>query len=347
MCDVLTIGTATRDVFLQSPYFKVLRDPEHLRKLGFTEGTAECFAFGAKIDVDEPVFTTGGGATNAAVTFARQGFKTTALISLGKDDCAKAVLADLEQERVVPLVSYSKRHSTAYSTLLLSKAGERTVLVSRGASDDLVAQPILLKGLNPKWVYINPGAIPYGVISKLVNHFAALGAHIAMNPSGHYLNFGLHRLQPLFKKIHVLIVNRAEASRLTGANYENERAIFTRFDALFGGLAVMTDGPNGVLVSNGKTIIRAGIFKEKALVDRTGAGDAFGSGFVAGLLKQSPKLKAGERYGDHAVEEAIRLGTANATSVVEQIGAKQGILTSAKYSRDPRFKNLVIRKTLA
>ncbi|MDO8602048.1 MAG: carbohydrate kinase family protein [bacterium] len=347
MFDVLTIGTATRDVFLTSPYFKVLRDPEHLKKIGFTEGEAECFAFGAKIDVGEPVFTTGGGATNAAVTFARQGLKTAALISLGHDESANAVSIDLQSEKVTPLISYSKKHATAYSTLLLSRTGERTVLVARGAADDLRISPKILAGAKASWVYIAPGAIPFAVISKLIHYFASTGAHIAINPSGYYLKFGIRRLQPLLKRAHVIILNRAEASQLTGANYENERAIFTRFESLFGGLTVMTDGAKGVTVSNGKIIYRAGIFKEKALIDRTGAGDAFGSGFVAGLLKQSPNVKTGELYSDHAIEEAIRLASANATSVVEYIGAKTGILTAAKLSHDPRFRNLVIRKTLA
>lgn len=346
MLDVLTIGTATRDVFLTSPYFTVLKDPEHLKKIGFIEGEATCFALGGKLDVGEPIFTTGGGATNAAVTFARQGLKTAAMLSLGNDDNAKAVVADLAAEKVAPIVSYSKKHATAYSTLLLSRTGERTILVARGAADDLQVSPKMLAGLKPAWVYIAPGAIPFAVISKLINHFAALGAHIAINPSGHYLKFGVRRLQPLLKKVQVVILNCSEASRLTGASYDNERAIFTRFESLFGGLAVMTDGPRGVMVSNGKTIYKAGIFKEKTLVDRTGAGDAFGSGFVAALLKQSPNVKAGETYSAHAVEEAIRLASANATAVVEHIGAKAGVLTAAQFARDTRFKNLVIRKTI-
>lgn len=347
MFDVLTIGTATRDVFLTSPYFTVLKDPEHLKKIGFIEGEATCFALGGKLDVGAPIFTTGGGATNAAVTFARHGLKAAAMLSLGNDENAKAVLADLTAEKVTPLVSYSKKHATAYSTLLLSKTGERTVLVARGAADDLKVSPKLLHGVKASWVYIVPGAIPFAVISKLINHFVAQGAHIAINPSGHYLKFGVRRLQPLLKKAHVVILNRAEASTLTGASYGNERAIFKRFESLFGGLAVMTDGSNGVLVSNGRTIYKAGIFKEKALIDRTGAGDAFGSGFVTGLLKQSPNVKAGELYPAHAVEEAIRLASANATAVVERIGAKAGILYASQFARDARFKHLVIRKTLA
>ena len=86
MYDVITIGTASRDVFLQSEAFKIFKDPEHLKKIGFPEGEAQCFALGGKIDIREPVFATGGGATNTAVTFARQGFKTAAFIKIGRDE---------------------------------------------------------------------------------------------------------------------------------------------------------------------------------------------------------------------------------------------------------------------
>jgi hypothetical protein len=64
-------------------------------------------------------------------------------------------------------------------------------------------------------------------------------------------------------------------------------------------------------------------------------------------MKLSPKVKAGEAYPAHAVEEAIRLASANATAVVERIGAKAGILTASQFARDARFKNLITRKTLA
>jgi len=77
--DVITIGTATRDCFLQSPDFKVIRSSR------FVTGQAECFALGSKIEVPFIIFTTGGGAANAAVTFARQGLKAGCLAKIGKD----------------------------------------------------------------------------------------------------------------------------------------------------------------------------------------------------------------------------------------------------------------------
>ena len=128
MFDVLTIGTATRDVFLQSPYFRVVHDPQHLRRLGFPAGDAQCFALGAKIQVSPPVLAVGGGAANSSVTFARQGLKTGAVVGIGRDANGKAALADLESERVKTLPIYDPKQMTGYSVILLSPDGERTIL---------------------------------------------------------------------------------------------------------------------------------------------------------------------------------------------------------------------------
>lgn len=132
MYDVITVGAATRDVFLRSRGIQVIRDE------AFSTGEGECFALRSKIDVDEIVFETGGGATNAAVTFARQGFRTAFVGKIGDRDArGREILAALRQEKVATtLVSTDHQKSTAYSVLLLTARGERTALVYRGASAD-------------------------------------------------------------------------------------------------------------------------------------------------------------------------------------------------------------------
>lgn len=327
MFDVVTIGTATRDVFLTSSLFKVLRDPEHLKRIGFPSGEAECFAFGSKLEVQEPIFTVGGGAANAAVAFAREGFKTGALITLGDDASGNAVETSLKNEHVIPFTILNKKISTAYSTILLSPSGERTILVYRGASDRMDVKQIPFAKLKAKWVYIAPGGIDFKVIEKIINYCKRHGVKIAMNPSKHYIEKGAHGLKTFLKYLDVVIVNREEASRITGVDYNEDKEIFRIFDALVPGIAVMTDGPKGALVSDGRYIYKAGIFKEKKIVDRTGAGDAFGAGFVAGLVRKSD------------IHYALRVASANATSVVEHIGAQAGILRK-KDLHQRRFKYL-------
>lgn len=339
MYDVITIGTATRDVFLTSPLFRVFRDPEHLKKLGFAAGEAQCFALGAKVGVDDMVLTSGGGATNAAVTFARQGLKTAALIKVGNDEAAESIRKELLKEKVRPMLAYEDKKGTAYSTILLAVGGERTILVYRGASEDLTLKDV--KNLPAsRWAYITPGAIDFKVIKTLVEELHRRGVLMAINPSKAYIQMGLKKLQPILNKMKAVILNREEASYLTGVPYNNEKGIFKTLDKVVLGIAVMTEGPKGVLVSDGTKMFRAGIFKEKMVADRTGAGDAFGSGFVAGLIHKKETCSR-NLCRPVNVEYAVRLGSANATSVVEYIGAKEGILRKSDFNSS-RWKNLQV-----
>lgn len=341
MYDVITIGTATRDVFLTNPFFPAKGGSKHL-----------CFFLGSKIEIKQPIFTVGGGAINAATTFSRHGLKVATLIKIGRDESAEAILSELKKEKITPFAIIEKNALTAYSTIFLSPTGERTILVYRGASEDLKIQEIPFKKLKASWVYISPGKIPFEVIEKIFNHFFEKKTLIAFNPSGYFVGMGMKKLKPFLAKTKALILNREEAANLTGINYQKEKEIFKKLDEITLGIAVMTDGVNGVLVSDGHKIYQAGIFpaegesvsgrKEKVVIDRTGAGDAFGSGFVAGLIRQKEKCEKGlcQFYN---IEYAIRLGSANATSVVEKIGAKAGILTKKEFEKNKRWSYLKIK----
>jgi sugar/nucleoside kinase (ribokinase family) len=314
MFDVITIGTATRDSFITSPLFKVLRDPKHLTALGFKTGEAECFALGSKIDVNKPIQTVGGGATNAAVTFARQGMKTAAIIKIGDDEAGAAVIRDLKNEKITPFAAYDKSNGTAAATVLLTPSGERTILIYRGASEDISRKDIPWSKLSAKWAYIVPGKISLALMEEIISVLKKKNFLIAMNPSRYYAELGTIKLKKILNSLKVVVVNREEASALTGIDYKKERLIFKKFDEAVQGIAVVTDGANGSMVSDGRYIYRAGVFKEKKLIDRMGAGDAFGSGFVAGLIQKND------------IHYALRVATANAASVVERIGAQAGIL---------------------
>ncbi len=339
MFDVVTIGTATRDVFLKSNLFKIVHDPKHLERLGFPTGEAQCFALGGKLEVQTPVITVGGGAANAAVTFARQGFKTGALFKIGKDQSGRDVLFDLRKERITSLCAFDEKQMTAYSVILLSPSGERTILNYRGASEDLSLRNVTQNSLKTRWLYVVPGRISMNVIRTLIERAKKNGARIAINFSKYYLDMGAQKLKPLLKHVDVVQLNREEAAYLTGMKFEREKEMFKKIDEMIPGIAVMTDGSRGVMVSDGTTMYKAGIYKGKKIIDRTGAGDAFGSGFVAGLMHKNHDGKVISR---ESIEYAIRLASANATSVVEAIGAQPGILRKKQFTSEVRWHHLPV-----
>ncbi|MFA5173346.1 MAG: carbohydrate kinase family protein [Candidatus Paceibacterota bacterium] len=327
--DILTVGTATVDIFFKTG---ILPDK--------SEGEGKlCFSLGDKIGAVSAIFS-GGGATNAAVSFARLGFKTSSFFKIGSDLFGQFVLKDLEKENVIPFPVKMEKEGTDRSLILISKNGSRVILVSRSNNPNFPKNSFSENGFRPAWAYLSPGNFPFPFLLSLTEELKKKGTKLAINPSKNLLALGSKKLKPLFQKMAVVILNREEASLLTGVPYKNEKGIFKKFDALIGGLAVMTEGQKGVMVSDGKTLWRAGIFKNKKIEDRTGAGDAFGSGFVAGLIKSKENCQK-RICGQENIEFAIRLGSTNATSVVESLGAKAGLL-SLKEFNSPRFKNLKV-----
>jgi len=262
--DIITIGTASRDVFIKSSHLKEVDMKE------FTTGKGICLPFGAKLDVDDMVFSTGGGGVNMAVTFARQGFKTACVCKTGQDVSGREVVANLQAENIdTRFVITDKALKTAYSMLLLSGNGERTILVFRGASENLEVKEMNWPPLNTRWFYLS-GALSLDVINTVLDKAQAIGARVAMSPSARHFDIGLAGMKDVLGRVDVFIMNRAEGSKLTSISYDNEKDIFTKLDDYVKGIVVMTEGPQGVMVSDGKKMYRAGVFAERTLRIYTG-----------------------------------------------------------------------------
>jgi ribokinase len=342
MLDVITIGTATRDVFMRDPAFDA-KSGVLFEKMGFPGGQGVCLPKGGKVEVGECVATVGGGAANAAVTFARQGLRAACAAGLGTDELGRQVIAHMAREKIALIPVWDTKRGTAFSTILLSRSGERTILNYRGASQSLTYKALPSGRLKAKAAFFVPGRIPLPAIRECIAHFKKEKSILAMAPSLHYLELGPRKLGSFLKDLDVIVMNREEASRFTSVPYENEKEIFKKLDKLVAGIAVMTEGPKGVMVSDGTVLVRAGCFKEKQVADRTGAGDAFASGFVAGLLHHAaPSQIKNRTVPPGALKEAVRLASANATGVVETIGAQEGVLTRALFAASRRFKSLTM-----
>lgn len=349
MFDVIAIGSATRDNFLKGKY--PLVDSKES-----PSGKAYLLPYGEKLGVDYFYSTIGGNAANASVTFARHGFKTACAAKIGEDLAAKELLVRLKKDGVnTKLIAQTKEKPTAYSVLLLSETGERTILGYHGASDTFKLEDLKLsseggsasggKKLKAKWWYLSLAGESDEMYLPLLKFAKENSIKVAFNPSGHHLKHKRQEVLDSLKDIAFLVLNKGEAAELVGISFSAEggpasgweSTAFKKLDELTPGIVAVTDGPNGVTVSDGKNLYKAGIFKERQVADRTGAGDSFGSGFVARLaLNPMP-------HTPDAIQDAIRFASANATSVVEQIGATEGILTKKEFETDPRWKNFNIQ----
>lgn len=304
MVKILSIGAAVQDVFLShsEEFTAVCKNPH------------ECFiqlTLGSKADVNKVDFTTGGGATNAAVTFARQGLDAEFMGSVGDDPAAHAVLSDLDKEGVdTSHVTTSRRYNTGYSVLLLAPSGERIILTYRGASTHYSAKDFDLSDVNADWLYISSMSGKMDVLDHIFTDAKKLGMKIMFNPGKKELKQP-EKLRALLEDVDVLLVNRDEMKMIVEGEDLEE---LVRHGLSVVPTVIVTDGPNGVMASDGRVIVRAGMYEDVKVVDRTGAGDAFGSGFLSQYAMNK------------SLKDSIIFASANSTSVVTKIGAKTAIL---------------------
>ncbi len=309
MVKISAFGAASQDVFLSGKAIQAEFDP---RTNDYVERFVEDFKLGAKIQIDNIVYSTGGGATNAAVTFARQGHEASFVGKLGRDVASHNVIAELDVENVdSSLVMYHEHLGTQYSTILLAENGERTILIYRGAANSHSPadyEDFDFSSLD--WIYISSFAGALDALNVVITRAKQAGVRIMVNPGDAELK-DPSRLKPLLEDVDILCANKEEMRMIVEGSTLDELA---RHGRNYVPVVIVSDGPNGVVATDGNTIIRAGMYEDVPVIDRTGAGDAFGSGFLSQWAL------------GRSLKESIIFASANSTSVVGQIGAKKGIL---------------------
>jgi len=305
--DVVSFGSAVLDVFLKSPDFRLTKT-----KGAFTTQSL-MIPYGVKSEVSDLVVASGGGGTNTAVGFARLGLKSTVVARCGWDFAGKIVRQEIKKEKVSDeFLVQPEGEKTDYSTILIGPDGNRTILVYRGGTR-LETSLVDFKKLNSFWFYLASLEGNLELLEALINFAQKNHIKVALNPGRDEIE-EKERLLKIAKNVNVLILNQEEAARLAGLSL-GKKEIWQKLISLFPQtIVVVTEGEKGVVVNipqKGQLFMEG--FKVK-MVDQTGAGDGFGSGFIGGLAKGLE------------IEEALKLGVANGASVVSRIGAKEGLI---------------------
>ncbi|OGM31131.1 hypothetical protein A2630_01520 [Candidatus Woesebacteria bacterium RIFCSPHIGHO2_01_FULL_44_10] len=141
------------------------------------------------------------------------------------------------------------------------------------------------------------------------------GIKLGFNPGSRQLKAGVEALNAVLKLTSIIFINREEAEGLTGftASSGREKELLQAVKNLGPKVCVVTDGGNGSYVTDGQKFLHAGILPIDAY-ERTGAGDAFGSGCLAAIIKGK------------SLEEALLWGTLNSASVIGYTGSQKGLL---------------------
>lgn len=314
--DIITVGSATEDVMVHTSAGSVLT-------LQDAQGEAQWMAFeyGGKIHVDDMLITVGGGAVNSAVTFATQGLRVAVISKLGRDEPGERIRRRLEQVgAITDLLAYSDASNTGYSTIITTFTGERTVLVHRGASRELSEQDIRWDEVaRSAWLYV--GALAgdsWRLYPKLGAFARDHGIKLALNLGTSQIDRGLEEYGPLLACTYIIFQNNEEMRRLTGVpearGEADEREICRRLHEYGVQIVVITDGKRGAMASDGKRFYAVPAY-ETEVASTVGAGDAFAAGCISALIHGKDLLMA------------LRLGAANAASVVAHTGANRGVLS--------------------
>lgn len=312
MFDIVTFGSAAQDIHVKSKAFKILKDEKD-----FATGEGLCLALGSKIDVEDIVFTTGGGGTNTAATFAKQGFRTAFCGAIGVDMAGLEIVRELKHLHVDTRFLIKKKEKRTNHSIIISSEGEdRTILVYRGASDIISKDDINFRKIKAKWAYFAPlSGLLCQNFGALVSSAKEKNMKVAANPSKQQLSLPENELKEALQKIDILFLNQEEASLLTKIPFEQESEIFKKLDRMCPAIAVMTKGGEGVTVSDGKYLYSALPNSERKIVDTTGAGDSLASGFLSEYIRSNGNI-----------EKAIQFGLANSEANLSKIGAKTGLL---------------------
>jgi ribokinase len=312
MYDVITVGSATVDVFVDtvSELIKIKSVCKDNNEVHEEELLA--YPAGAKILIKDLDFQIGGGGTNTAVALKKLGLKVGYLGKLGRDDGGKKVL-DLLKKYRIDYLGTKGEGMTPYSIILDSIEQDRTILAYKGVIDTLTPAEISTKRLKTRWFYFSALVDnSYKVLESLADFAAKNSIKIAFNPSLYLAERGQRYLGKVLRNTTLLILNREEAEAIAGKG--STKDVLCTLTTLGPKIVVITDGKNGAYSFDGKDYHHILAHKVK-VIETTGAGDAFAASFLSGLIRKSN------------IHFALQLGLTNAEAVISGKGAKKNLLS--------------------
>lgn len=308
--DMIAVGDIVTDAFI-----KLFDDQAHA--YSNEHGKWLAMQYATKIPFDHAEVVEGvGNAANAAVAFARLGLKAGLAANVGEDKEGRDMIRALQRNKVdTRFIHINPDKKSNYHYVLWYKE-ERTILIKHESYD--YDWPHLRKFEIPGWLY-------FSSVSEHANGYHDeiadwLDDHpevkLAWQPGTFQMKAGVERMKRLYARAEVTILNREEAVFVTGGDYHDVHDLLNRLHHLGTKIAVITDGPDGAYASDGHQRLKMPLYPDpEPPKERTGAGDAFASTFVAALAK------------GNTIEGALQWAPINSMSVVQKTGAQAGLLT--------------------
>lgn len=316
--DVICVGSASQDIFFPTDEGVVIETPEDI-----TAKEKVAFELGGKYRVKDRYEAIGGVAANVAVGLARLGYSVAPYSCVGGDEMGRSIKRSFEKEGVVTdlVHQYADAKTDLSAIIVMTQNGERTIFHNRDANERLAVEKEKLQ--NTSWLFVSAlngnWKENFSVILQAQKEY---GLQLALNPGQHNIKEDAGHIFEILKAVDVLLLNKDEAIELllqstpkpTNDELNDELFLLEKLRAAGAKVIGMTDGKRGSWGFDGKEYWFCPIYTRAEVVDSTGAGDAFGSGFFAAHI------------AGHALSVALQYGMANSGSVVGSYGAIAGLL---------------------
>lgn len=311
--DFVAVGDITTDDFIKLSDIRIDTDKDPGDR-GMDE---ICFRFGDKIEYDShKVVPAVGNSPNAAVSAHRLGLNSALYTNFGDDIVGQGNKRQLEDEELS--MEYVNIHEGAQSNYhyVLRFQAERTILVKHYEYEYRVPD----FNPAPRWIYFSSvGEKSEDFHHELAEYVQHNDTKLAFQPGTFQIEFGYEKIADVYEASELFFCNKQEAQRILDVDEDNLEELLKRMHELGPSIVIITDGPNGANAYDGSEGWHIPMYPDpKEPVDRTGAGDSFSSTFTSALALGKD------------IPTALKWGPINSMSVVQYIGAQEGLLTREK-----------------
>jgi sugar/nucleoside kinase (ribokinase family) len=309
--DVVTVGSAIVDVLAHV-------DDSLIAAHGLAKGTMTLVdqARSAAIYETMPpaVEISGGSAANTAAGVASLGGAAAFVGKVRDDPLGEIFTHDLRSTGVVYTTPPgTSGPPTARSLILVTADAERTMNTYLGTAGNLAAGDVdeaLVASARITYVegYLVGLPSAEGALSAAAAAAHRAGRQVALTLSDPFwVQLQRDAFTALLPDVDILLGNETEALEMTGeADLDAALRTLTKTCPV----VALTRGAAGAIASDGNETHRVAAEPVAAVVDTTGAGDLFASGFLVGLARERP------------LTDCLRLGALAAAEVISHMGAR-------------------------
>lgn len=311
--DLISVGDGLIDIFLAihdaANYCSVDKDKKKI-----------CFDSGAKVLVDGAKFCLGGNACSVAVGLSRLDLKIALAAEIGDDEFSSKIITGLKKDKVSKdLLKITKDAPSTFS-ICLNFMQERTLFARHVARNHNIS----FDGVSAKAVYLTSlGKNWKSLYQEVLEFVKKTKAKLFFNPGSNQLKEGVESFKEVLGFTDIVFLNKEEAEQVSSIKYEistndpREQVILLlqAIQKMGPRIVVMTDGSKGSFALDEKGNYYSQDIIPCHFVEKTGAGDGFSTGFIAAI------------FNGKDIKTALLWGSVEAASVIEQIGAQDGLLT--------------------